>query len=167
MRIGWRGGVGGGWFAGVLGAHRRCWLNPRSKSMKVGLEHPDAPCVRKYSAGECRRLRTLLCDVRRVFERFPVRSRLHKGWKGAAYRYAVSVYAATTDKVEVNEVTDPSSVALTLNSTHSFLVDLADPAYRPRHWERAKQPVVAPPAPAISPLPPPGAVPMWAAAQAR
>ncbi|WP_347338495.1 pullulanase-type alpha-1,6-glucosidase [Cellulomonas sp. WB94] len=65
-------------------------------------------------------------------------------WKGAAYRYAVSVYVPSTDKVEVNEVTDPSSVALTLNSTHSVLVDLADPAYRPRQWEKAKQPVVAP-----------------------
>jgi len=66
------------------------------------------------------------------------------GWKGAAYRYAVSVYVPSTDKVEVNEVTDPSSVALTLNSTHSVLVDLADPAFRPRQWENAKQPVVAP-----------------------
>src|SRR5450830_549218 len=67
-----------------------------------------------------------------------------KGWKGAAYRYAVSVYVPSTDKVEVNEVTDPSSVALTVNSTHSVLVDLADPTYRPRQWEQAKQPVVAP-----------------------
>jgi pullulanase-type alpha-1,6-glucosidase len=67
-----------------------------------------------------------------------------KGWKGAAYRYAVSVYVPSTDKVEVNEVTDPSSVALTLNSTHSVLVDLADPTYRPVQWEKAKQPVVAP-----------------------
>jgi len=65
-------------------------------------------------------------------------------WKGAAYRWRLTVYAPTTGKVETNEVTDPYSVALTLNSTHSVLVDLADKAYRPTAWERTRQPVVKP-----------------------
>lgn len=67
-----------------------------------------------------------------------------KSWRGAAYRYAVTVYVPSTDAVEVNEVTDPSSVALTPGSTHSVLVDLADAAYRPKPWEKAAQPVVRP-----------------------
>lgn len=67
-----------------------------------------------------------------------------KDWKGAAYLYEVTVYAPTTDAVEVNRVTDPYSVALTLNSTHSMLVDLDDKALRPRQWERADQPEVRP-----------------------
>ncbi|GEL96537.1 pullulanase-type alpha-1,6-glucosidase [Cellulomonas terrae] len=67
-----------------------------------------------------------------------------KSWKGAEYLWEVTVYAPTTDQVEVNRVTDPYSVALTLNSTHSVLVDLADKAFRPRGWEKAKQPVVRP-----------------------
>ncbi|QTE29983.1 pullulanase-type alpha-1,6-glucosidase [Pengzhenrongella sicca] len=67
-----------------------------------------------------------------------------RSWAGDAYRYEVTVYAPTTDAVEVNQVTDPYSVALTTNSTHSVLVDLADRAFRPRSWERAKQPVVRP-----------------------
>ena len=67
-----------------------------------------------------------------------------KSWAGATYLWEVTVYAPTTDQVEVNKVTDPYSVALTLNSTHSVLVDLADQAFRPREWERAKQPVVRP-----------------------
>ena len=67
-----------------------------------------------------------------------------KPWAGASYRYEVTVYAPTTDAVEVNQVTDPYSVALTTNSTHSVLVDLADKAYRPKKWEGAKQPVVKP-----------------------
>ena len=67
-----------------------------------------------------------------------------KDWRGAAYRWRLQVYAPTTGKVETNDVTDPYSVALTLNSTHSVLVDLADKAYRPSSWERAKQPVVKP-----------------------
>lgn len=71
-------------------------------------------------------------------------ARGEKAWKNAAYRYAVTVYVPSTDAVEVNEVTDPSSVALTLSSTHSVLVDLADGAHRPKQWEKAKQPVVRP-----------------------
>ena len=67
-----------------------------------------------------------------------------KAWAGASYRYEVTVYAPTTDAVEVNQVTDPYSVALTTNSTHSMLVNLADKAYRPKKWERAEQPVVKP-----------------------
>lgn len=67
-----------------------------------------------------------------------------KSWAGARYLWEVTVYAPTTDKVEVNRVTDPYSVALTLNSTHSVLVDLADQDFRPRQWEKAKQPVVRP-----------------------
>jgi SAM-dependent methyltransferase len=55
--------------------NRVSWLNALSKVMKVGLEHEDAPVLRKYSIGE----------VRIVPERFPVRSRLHGGWKGAVY----------------------------------------------------------------------------------
>ena len=36
-----------------------------------------------------------------------------KSWAGAQYLWEVTVYAPTTDKVEVNQVTDPYSVALT------------------------------------------------------
>ncbi|WP_309134762.1 pullulanase-type alpha-1,6-glucosidase [Cellulomonas sp.] len=67
-----------------------------------------------------------------------------KAWAGAAYLWEVTVYAPTTGKVEVNRVTDPYAVALTLNSTHGVLVDLDDPRYRPREWERTRQPVVRP-----------------------
>lgn len=65
-------------------------------------------------------------------------------WRGAPYRWRVTVYAPTVDQVVVNEVTDPMSTALTLNSTHSVVVDLADPAYRPAGWTKAAQPVVDP-----------------------
>jgi ubiquinone/menaquinone biosynthesis C-methylase UbiE len=65
--------------------NRISWLNLLSKVMKVGLEHEDAPVLRKYSAGEFRRLLAGFAAVRLVPERFPVKSRLHKGWKGAVY----------------------------------------------------------------------------------
>ncbi len=67
-----------------------------------------------------------------------------KSWKDAAYLYEVTVYAPSTDAVVVNRVTDPASVALTMNSTHSVLIDLDDPRLAPRQWRVTKQPVVDP-----------------------
>ena len=65
--------------------NRVSWLNLLSKVMKVGLEHEDAPVLRKYSPREFERLLAPFADVRIVPERFPVKSRLHQGWKGAVY----------------------------------------------------------------------------------
>ncbi len=65
--------------------NRVSWLNALSKVMKVGLEHEDAPVLRKYTIGQFRRLLSGFREVRIVPERFPVRSRLHGGWKGAVY----------------------------------------------------------------------------------
>lgn len=65
--------------------NRVSWLNALSKLMKVGLEHEDAPVLLKYSIGEFQRLLSGFSTVRIVPERFPVKSRLHGGWKGAVY----------------------------------------------------------------------------------
>jgi SAM-dependent methyltransferase len=66
--------------------NRISWLNLLSKVMKVPLEHEDAPVLRRYSIGELRALVSPpFTSVEIVPERFPVKSRLHKGWKGALY----------------------------------------------------------------------------------
>jgi SAM-dependent methyltransferase len=65
--------------------NRISWLNALSKLMKVPLEHEDAPVLLKYSAGEFRALLNDFRDVRIVEERFPVKSRLHGGWKGTVF----------------------------------------------------------------------------------
>ena len=65
--------------------NRHSWLNLLSKVMKVSLEHEDAPVLLKYSEGEFRRLLAGFRGVTIVGERFPVKSRLHGGWKGAVY----------------------------------------------------------------------------------
>jgi len=65
--------------------NRISWLNGLSKVMKVPLEHEDAPVLRRYSAGEFRALLTGFRNVRLVEERFPVKSRLHGGWKGTLF----------------------------------------------------------------------------------
>ena len=65
--------------------NRVSWLNALSRLTKVELEHEDAPVLLKMSIGEFRRLLGAFDDVRIVPERFPVRSRLHGGWKGKAF----------------------------------------------------------------------------------
>ena len=65
--------------------NRVSWLNALSKVMKVPLEHEDAPVLKKYSIGEFRALLAPFGAARIVPERFPVRSRLHGGWKGVAF----------------------------------------------------------------------------------
>jgi ubiquinone/menaquinone biosynthesis C-methylase UbiE len=65
--------------------NRVSWLNGLSKLMNVALEHEDAPVLRKYSIREFRQLLAPFDAVRIVPERFPVKSRLHKGWKGVAF----------------------------------------------------------------------------------
>ena len=65
--------------------NRISWLNALSKLMKVGLEHEDAPVLIKFSIGEFRTMLRGFRTVRLVPERFPVKSRLHGGWKGALY----------------------------------------------------------------------------------
>ena len=63
-------------------------------------------------------------------------------WKDKSYLYDVGVYVPSTGKVEHNRVTDPYSVALTVNSTRSVVVDLADRRFRPQQWEKTPTPVI-------------------------
>jgi ubiquinone/menaquinone biosynthesis C-methylase UbiE len=65
--------------------NRVSWLNALSKLMKVPLEHEDAPVLEKYSAAEFRTLLGSFRNTRIVEERFPVKSRLHGGWKGLMF----------------------------------------------------------------------------------
>src|SRR5262249_2421374 len=65
--------------------NRISWLNALSKLMHVDLEHEDAPVLGKFTIAEFRQLLTGFRDTRIVPERFPVKSRLHGGWKGTLY----------------------------------------------------------------------------------
>lgn len=65
--------------------NRISWLNALSRVTKVDLEHVDAPVLRKYSIPEFRELLKVFSRVRIVPERFPVKTRLHGGMKGAVY----------------------------------------------------------------------------------
>ncbi|HNQ07407.1 MAG TPA: pullulanase-type alpha-1,6-glucosidase [Tetrasphaera sp.] len=65
------------------------------------------------------------------------------GVKNARYLYEIVVYVRSTGNIETVQVTDPYSVALTLNSTKSVAVNLKDIAFRPSVWARTPQPRIA------------------------
>ncbi|MFN8443846.1 MAG: pullulanase-type alpha-1,6-glucosidase [Caldilineaceae bacterium] len=66
-------------------------------------------------------------------------------WNGKYYLYEVEVYVNSTGKVEHNLVTDPYSLALSMNSTRSLLVNLADASTKPAGWGTVAKPALAAP----------------------
>ncbi|UQX00876.1 pullulanase-type alpha-1,6-glucosidase [Streptomyces sp. RerS4] len=67
-----------------------------------------------------------------------------RSWSGKPYRYAVTVWAPSTRAVVRNLVTDPYATALTADSTHSLVVDLADPKLAPPGWKDLRKPAAVP-----------------------
>jgi pullulanase len=61
-------------------------------------------------------------------------------WYGQYYTFNVDVYAPTELAFVQNEVTDPYSVSLSLNSTRSQIIDLNDTAYMPEGWQGIVKP---------------------------
>jgi pullulanase len=67
------------------------------------------------------------------------------GWMGKYYLYEVQVYVPSTGKIETNQVTDPYSFSLSMNSKRSQIVDLNDPALKPKDWQSLQKPALAAP----------------------
>src|SRR5689334_19553561 len=67
-------------------------------------------------------------------------------WLGRYYRYRVEVWHPAAQRVVTTSVTDPYSLGLAADSTHSLLVDLADPDLQPPGWEVLAKPPAVPPA---------------------
>ena len=62
------------------------------------------------------------------------------GWTGKYYRYRVTAWQPAANKVVTASVTDPYSVALATDSTHSRIADLTDPAHAPAGWSGLRKP---------------------------
>ncbi|MGL4610293.1 MAG: pullulanase-type alpha-1,6-glucosidase [Trueperaceae bacterium] len=65
-------------------------------------------------------------------------------WKNKFYLYEVTVYAPSTGNIETNIVTDPYSLSLSMNSTKSQIVDLADADLKPEGWDTLQKPGITP-----------------------
>ena len=65
--------------------NRNSWLNLMRAVTKVPLEHEDAPVLKKFSIGELKQLLSPFKDYRIIPERFPVKTKLHSGWKARLF----------------------------------------------------------------------------------
>ena len=61
------------------------WLNLMRNVTKIPLEHEDAPVLKKFSASELKQLLHPFHDYRVFPERFPVKTKLHSGWKARLF----------------------------------------------------------------------------------
>lgn len=69
----------------VMVYNRISWLNLMRQVTKVSLEHEDAPVLKKYSIGELKQFLKPFKTYRIIPERFPVKTRLHSGWKARLF----------------------------------------------------------------------------------
>ncbi|MBO4209277.1 pullulanase-type alpha-1,6-glucosidase [Micromonospora echinofusca] len=67
-----------------------------------------------------------------------------KNWVGKYYRYQVEAWQPAAQRMVTASVTDPYSVALAADSTHSQLVDLTDADLAPRGWSKLRKPAAVP-----------------------
>ncbi len=66
-------------------------------------------------------------------------------WYGQYYLYEVTVYAPSTARIETNLVTDPYSLSLSMNSSHSHIVNLDDANLKPAGWGSLRKTGIAEP----------------------
>ncbi len=66
------------------------------------------------------------------------------GWTGKYYRYRVEAWQPAAQRMVTASVTDPYSMALAPDSTHSQIVDLTDPALAPAGWANLRKPAAVP-----------------------
>ncbi|MFB9359950.1 pullulanase-type alpha-1,6-glucosidase [Actinoplanes nipponensis] len=97
----------------------------------VSLELSDTPAAAARTVAMARDARTGVWSVRG-----------DRSWKGKFYRYRVTAWQPAANKVVTASVTDPYSVALSADSTHTRIADLSD--NKPAGWDRLRKPAYTP-----------------------
>jgi ubiquinone/menaquinone biosynthesis C-methylase UbiE len=69
----------------VMTVNRRSWMNVMRRVAKVELDYTTSPVFNRYSIAEFRRMLALFASVDVVPERFPVKTKVHRGLKAALY----------------------------------------------------------------------------------
>jgi pullulanase-type alpha-1,6-glucosidase len=69
-----------------------------------------------------------------------------KQWDRKFYRFAIEVWHPATQQIESYSVTDPYSVSLAADSTHSQIVNLSDKDLKPKGWDSLSKPDAVDPA---------------------
>ncbi|MFG1890959.1 pullulanase-type alpha-1,6-glucosidase [Micromonospora sp. NPDC049051] len=100
---------------------------------QVSLQLFDSPTAQPRTVAMRRDDRTGVWSVRGA-----------RDWRNRYYRYQVQAWQPATQQLVTASVTDPYSLALAPDSTHSQLVDLADPALAPAGWAQLRKPAAVP-----------------------
>ena len=66
-------------------------------------------------------------------------------WKRKFFLYEVEVFVRSTGRIEVNRVTDPYAVSLSMDSRYTQIVDLAAADLLPAGWDSLQKPLVEAP----------------------
>lgn len=69
----------------IMVYNKHSWLNLMRNVTNIPLEHEDAPVLKKFSASELKQLLRPFQDYRIIPERFPVKTKLHSGWKARLF----------------------------------------------------------------------------------
>jgi len=69
----------------IMVYNRNSWLNLMRKVTRVSLEHEDAPVLNKYSINEVKQFLKIFKTGQIIPERFPVKTKLHSGWKARLF----------------------------------------------------------------------------------
>ncbi|MEV0605429.1 pullulanase-type alpha-1,6-glucosidase [Polymorphospora rubra] len=99
----------------------------------VGLELFDTPTGTPRQVGMRRDDRTGVWSVTG-----------EKNWTGRYYRYRIEAWQPAVQRIVTASVTDPYSVALAADSTHTQIVDLTDPGLAPTGWDKLRKPAAVP-----------------------
>jgi len=65
--------------------NRNSWLNLMRAVTRVPLDHENAPVLKKFSIGELKQFLAPFKSYRIIPERFPVKTKLHSGWKARLF----------------------------------------------------------------------------------
>ncbi len=84
--------------------NRNSWLNLLRNVTRVSLEHEDAPVLKKYSLRELNHLLKLFNNYRIIYERFPVKTKLHSGWKAHIFNEVFVSVFNTMPRLLVNRL---------------------------------------------------------------
>ena len=127
-------------------------LYPDAVHARLGVSWEEGTPTTRVWAPTAHTAHLLLWEVGRSLQDAPERVPMHREpdgcwsasgdatWKGARYQYSVTVFAPAFGRVVENRVTDPYSIGLTLNSTHSLVLDLDDPEIAPQVWRDTPSP---------------------------
>jgi len=69
----------------LMTVNRRSWLNVTQRLMKIEIDHLDAPIFDQYTYAQFQTLLKPFAKVKIICERFPVATKVHKGWKARLY----------------------------------------------------------------------------------